>query len=784
MNNSKVHPLHRRAVRQEERTAIAPYNFVPLPKVVVTVDPESISDVFAAYGDAPRRTGRIECVLTAESPLYVRGGLTVDQVRQHLQAKDLPAFFATDLVSATLGLPKPVLPGSSLRGMLRALVEIASYAKISRVTDRQHYYFRAVAAKMDDPLAQPYRVQLRDVRAGYLERTAQGWAIRPAKRFGQDGYLKVRERDVPGHLGLIRLNDRNYCPQYISVSFTTKTTPKGRLVVDQIDHFGVHNDNGMMATSGNMLETGKGRGISPRKNHAVVGEPDSAAQLLPIAPTAIEDYKASLTDFQRGDGMGANWPLHGSEGIFAERDGRPADGRPIFYCEPPNGEPVMYFGQSPNFRMPYRFPGSGRAATPRDFVPEALRDDTQIDLAEAIFGFVRDERQHESQVQAGRVFITDAIAESFEWFSSDPITPCILATPKPTTFQHYLVQQHEDKRQLRHYANVPGSETVIRGHKLYWHKGDPKRTDLEDLAFLQESDEKRERDTQHTRIRPVASGSRFRFEIHFTNLSPVELGALLWVLQLSSPDQHQGNQYRLKLGMGKPLGMGSVQITPTVWISERHQRYQKLFDDQRGWNWYCAETRLDGKEAEYVAAFEKHILEHLAPHESVPESGKLADLLRIQMLLAMLRWPGPQPVEQFTRYMEIERRKTPRVGNAQNEYKDRPVLPDPLQVETGKPPKIEDEPVKPVKTPPKPIIKAPEIPPVGSSFPGNILNVDETAMLIAIPGLNQEKAIGIVEAEGLPRRFKIGNKARVEVVSTRTQKSGRVIVILKLAPKK
>ncbi|NJO83238.1 MAG: TIGR03986 family CRISPR-associated RAMP protein [Blastochloris sp.] len=779
---------HHRSI-PEERTALAPYNFVPLPTTVVEVDPETVREPFAAY-DATRYTGRIDGVLTAESPLYVRGALTVDEVKDGLQAKDLPAFFATNREPESQGLPHPVIPGSSIRGMLRALVEIVSYAKVSRVTDRQHYFFRAVAAKMDDPLSRPYRAQLRDVRAGYLVRTSDGWAIRPALTFGKEGYLKVRERDVPKHLGLIRLNDRGYRPQYIPVSFTTKNTPKGRLVIDRIDHPKVYQINGMMVTSGNMLETdgGRGRGISPRKSHAVVGEPDMKAPLLAIDPQAVEDYKASLTDFQRGEGMGADGPFHPLDGLFATRDGRFAEGRPIFYCEPAKGKQVVFFGQSPNFRMPYRWPGSERAASPRDFVPPQLRSDTMIDIAEAIFGFVRGDRQREGQALAGRVFVSDAIAETYDWLANDPITPKILATPKPTTFQHYLVQPNPNKRDLRHYGSKPGDETVIRGHKLYWHKGNPGRAEIEDLDFLQEPDDKRKKDTQHTTIRPVAAGSRFRFELQFTNLSDIELGALLWVLRLSDDALHQDRPYRLKIGMGKPLGMGALKVEHKVCVSNRVKRYSSLFGS--GQAWALAEDELSPEQADAcVAAFEHYILANIDEREQTQAAGRLANTLRIQMLLAMLSWPGPQKTEQFTRYMEIELKRSPRIGKDTNEYKDRPVLPDPLQVQAlaeGRPlPAVEDvEPDQPPEPPPppkKPEVQAPEIPEIGKQFAGSILDVDETAMLIEIPGFPSDKALGVVEVEGLHKRFKVGNKARVEVISTRTQKSGRVIVALKLA---
>ncbi|MEZ4644806.1 MAG: hypothetical protein R3E31_19090 [Chloroflexota bacterium] len=51
------------------------------------------------------------------------------------------------------------------------------------------------------------------------------------------------------------------------------------------------------------------------------------------------------------------------------------------------------------------------------------------------------------------------------------------------------------------------------------------------------------------------------------------------------------------------------------------------------------------------------------------------------MLLAMLAWPGPDPEQ--TRYMEIERADPSAKHGKRNEYKERPVLPDPLKVKNA-----------------------------------------------------------------------------------------------------
>ena len=60
-----------------------------------------------------------------------------------------------------------------------------------------------------------------------------------------------------------------------------------------------------------------------------------------------------------------------------------------------------------------------------------------------------------------------------------------------------------------------------------------------------------------------------------------------------------------------------------------------------------------------------------------PKGIAFEKLERIQQLLHMLSWPGPVPSEEKSRYMEIERYDPSARRKKRNEYRERPVLPDP-----------------------------------------------------------------------------------------------------------
>jgi hypothetical protein len=88
----------------------------------------------------------------------------------------------------------------------------------------------------------------------------------------------------------------------------------------------------------------------------------------------------------------------------------------------------------------------------------------------------------------------------------------------------------------------------------------------------------------------------------------------------------------------------------------------------------------------------------------------------------------------------------------------------------------------------EPVKAAEQLPAVGDTFVGKIIAVDESAVLITIPGFTEDKAVGVMQAATIPggrtERYREGNMARVEVMGLRTLKNGRVIVELKPGAKK
>jgi CRISPR-associated protein (TIGR03986 family) len=290
-------------------------------------------------------------------------------------------------------------------------------------------------------------------------------------------------------------------------------------------------------------------------------------------------------------------------------------------------------------------------------------------MANTIFGYVNSDNRSE-KTQAGKVWFEDAYADTVTGTEFGALR--ILSSPKPTSFQLYLEQPND---QEHHWGT---DEHKIRGYKMYWHsKQDWRHPENKNLLKAKTHKELiqmafEEKNTQFTLGEVLKAGSKFLGRIRFENLTEQELGALLFVLDLPEDCAH-------KLGMGKPLGLGSVKITSTLTIIDRQKRYSYLFNENSEWE---SGKLNEGDLKQFKDAFARYIGEKLPNPDIVDADSYWARDERMQELKHMLNLEHDMGNENVdwnarTRYMEIERREN---GRKVNEYKHRPVLPKPSEV--------------------------------------------------------------------------------------------------------
>jgi CRISPR/Cas system CSM-associated protein Csm3 (group 7 of RAMP superfamily) len=526
-----------------------------------------------------RFTGYIDLEIQALTPLYIRDTLTMDEYKKRdKMEKEKKTFINPDFFS-----PGGILriPGSSLRGMIRTLVEIVSFGKFESFDDKRLYY-RGLADVSSLRKEYQRHMSSRDreggraqykMSAGILRKEGFNYFITPAKTFRQIPKLEARR--------MIEAKGKKY---------------------EEFRFYEV--EDGYMVVSGTMQN---------KKRDWLIEYPDKEAKPIPIHEDDIKNYK---NDSNRSKNVPDLLKL-ASQGV------------PCFYTRYKDiqGRERIAFGHTAMFRLPYQ-------KTIGDHVPTQLKDKEITDLATAIFG--------ETEKYASRVFFEDAI------FDGEPQSvlmkteiPKILSGPKPTCFQHYIEQKTENlqnhPKNLAHY----NSDNPIRGYKLYWHRDANNwiETDKENIA---------KHGTQYTKITPVKKGTIFHGRIRFENLSKVELGALLFVLDLPEGLAH-------KLGMAKPLGLGSVRIKPVLYLSDRQKRYKELFSE---WNGIEKSADING----FKKAFENYVLNKLDERkQSLWEIDRLKELKRMLDIKS-------KPDNNKTAYMEL------------GEFRQRKILPKPMEL--------------------------------------------------------------------------------------------------------
>src|SRR5579875_205353 len=238
-------------------------------------------------------------------------------------------------------------------------------------------------------------------------------------------------------------------------------------------------------------------------------------------------------------------------------------------------EPLKVGGQ-----LSRRSPRDLLEATLPSLLPAARLE--ELSPADRVFGWVaesRSEREaeaaHRGQLRLGPVRWLEGAAVTFP----EPVPLAILSSPKPNQVRFYLGDLVQGRSRAQRngrgdaeagYDAKEGEDQArrtLRGRKVYPHHAAlegreghwqepwaaPWSTPLRGL-YREYLRPKGRRDDQNRSILGwVPPGARFAFEIQFWNLAAVELGALIWLLELPEP-------CRLRLGAGKPLGFGSVRL--------------------------------------------------------------------------------------------------------------------------------------------------------------------------------------------------------------------------------
>jgi CRISPR-associated protein (TIGR03986 family) len=281
--------------------------------------------------------------------------------------------------------------------------------------------------------------------------------------------------------------------------------------------------------------------------------------------------------------------------------------------------------------------------SPEKLLPFELRPArfiTQLSPTDRVFGWVRqsrpnkdDETQQEKaipehlkklgayrgQIRIGAIDCISDKAETIEPFTqSVPLQ--ILGQPKPQQGRFYVAEKQSGEAQTEKRNNEDAGykkDRGLRGRKVYPHHNLPagywdnpnqqwEKPLLE--KYFQEfrrPNGKDQRDKQNRSVKGwVKPETVFMFDIHFINLSKVELGALIWLLNLPKEHFH-------RFGGGKPLGFGSVELaldrSEVLNGNELRKRYFAIDEEDLDERPKLSESCVEAFEKEVIRAYNKAV---------------------------------------------------------------------------------------------------------------------------------------------------------------------------------
>lgn len=650
----------------------APYNFVPFQKPVEAKQEEEDARLSLIEGTSCIRHDLIDPSLYTGEFRYTAEAMThlfISDGTKHKDNTDKYPQFVRDLYG------RLILPGSSVRGLIRSNAQILGLGDIGNDVDDYSLLFRAVATGMRNERSLYADIlgsrmvmvdghqtgALTNVRAGYLCRENGKYFIYPTigvslpKQFGEMNYYILNERwIIEDHLRdpadtrfSFFLDDPKKHMQYdpsVRMRREEKTNKQGRVSVHykgrQNRDYQPYSEPVIYKLSGdrNVTSVRKGplteklREQGYREGYVLssgIMQEKKAQYIIPLinrdADKKVEilpdDLRAYQIDYEKkkkalGEKQASFFAL-------------PEEGkmRPCFYVSPDNMNPAKrtYFGYTPRLRLFY-------SHTVKEYLKKEHTGKT-FDFPAAVFGYSCGKEAYKS-----RVSFSDALIEE-EKGSRDiqyRNVPLILSEPKASSVADYIRQ---NGTAVENTYNTDRFQ--LRGVKQYWlHKAAQKP----DIDLTRQG-------KMATWLNPVRPGTKFHGIVRFHNLTKEELGLLLWSFRLEKGAW-------MNIGQGKPYGYGAVQIAiDDLLLYDQEQAYDPGNFTLTPWT----EKKQDIDT--FIDQFKKYMEKH------TPGTVPYDQREHVRIFLAM-KDPSQIPSPEEIRYMDINAR----------EYQNRDALPEAMDV--------------------------------------------------------------------------------------------------------
>ena len=514
----------------------APYNFVRLAEFVL---PSPVEHWPHHGRPLPEGLcGELVVSVAVETPLLVAGS-----------ANNSPCKLGSQYV----------IPGASLRGMTRAVLEIAAYGRLNffdegqfALRDFQHPTWRRYGPTNASDLP----------HAGWLYKHGDGYRLEPVS------WIPVAITDIVSSL---------------SISVGEWHGKNVRTKHDRLDAAGIAGArdwgdgvNRILVVTGPSVEDRHGN--IPKETEAAFAPPSvstSSSGSFEIGPRTFARFDQS----QHEDG--ADTPDDQVKALWTFWKRRLVSGQPVpvFYRGDPSAaadpggrpaSPTAFFMSLTRF-LKIPFANSLRDVAARTQGDEML-DARDLDFCEALFGWAP---EHPASLAAepaprerpwrSRVFFRHASLAEDSPAVSEEHRDVVTMKPRASFYPFYLRPARcED---VFHPVDFDNPESRVAGRKRY-----PVRASAVAQNGLPRAPRDENRDRQENRLRFIRSTNdrplRFVARLRFHNLHPVELGGLVWALTFGQHGRADAGRRHL-LGRLKAFGYGRIKIDigdPPVWI--------------------------------------------------------------------------------------------------------------------------------------------------------------------------------------------------------------------------
>lgn len=481
----------------------SPYNFVPLNEHVFI--PEWGKQVSHDLPFREGESGVIDVEFCNITPLFVRGAA------KGQEKPDQPASFIDEN-----GNKRYFIPGSSLRGMLRSVMEILSFGRLSQI-NKGHFGYR-------DFRNNDYKQALQCVHAGWL-------------RKDKDDNDKLKLTPCLGEFTEDKQNCTNYGFKTVTHKeirkryhkFSSRANAQSKLEVIR-DYVDWGNSSFQLVCTGSM----ENRDPKKSKKIEYLFSKKRGKQI-----TLSDVVKEQFLEVQK------THPLFDS---FFKKRLEERKEIPVFYSIDSRGE-VIHVGLTRYYRIPF---------------PQGVKDgvrqlpNASPDLCDLILGYVSpDKDAMKGRVVVGHALSTSQVKEKLVMVSG------VLGEPRASFYPYYLAQNGKK------YSTYSTSSFTLAGRKRY-------RIHKEDSTMpLPQGNNN---DKVKTTLYALPPNIKFHFRIMVHNLLPQELGALLSALTLHQQEGVYHNLGMAKgYGYGK---LTAPEVSLKGFKHDEVKHYLEVFEEE------------------------------------------------------------------------------------------------------------------------------------------------------------------------------------------------------------